>query len=83
MEELLFDFSKQITEKKDEFLANLEQAEEYKERLQKEINAMEVVRVQWGKVVYLNVGGRHFDVALSTLTEASSFNACCHIFGKT
>ena len=69
LEELLSEFSKQLTEKKEEFLASIEEAEEHKERLQKEINAMEVIRVKWGKVVFLNVGGRHFDVSLSTLTQ--------------
>ena len=80
LEELLSDFSKQIAEKKDEFLSSLEQAEEYKERLQKEISTMEVVRAQWGKVVYLNVGGRHFDVALSTLTERHPYSMLAVMF---
>ena len=66
LEELLSQFSKQLTAKKDEFLASIEEAEEHKERLQKEINTMEVIQAQWGKVVFLNVGGRHFDVSLST-----------------
>ena len=69
LEELLSEFSKQLTEKKEEFLASIEEAEEHKERLQKEINTMEVIQAQWGKVVFLNVGGRHFDVSLSTLTQ--------------
>ena len=66
LEELLSQFSKQLTEKKENFLASIEEAEEHKERLQKEINTMEVIQAQWGKVVFLNVGGRHFDVSLST-----------------
>jgi len=69
LEELLSQFSKQLTEKKENFLASIEEAEEHKERLQKEINTMEVIQAQWGKVVFLNVGGRHFDVSLSTLTQ--------------
>ena len=68
-ENLLKKFSSEVTEKRNELLADVEELDTYKERLEKEVGQMERVRVQWGKLVRLNVGGQHFDVSLSTLTE--------------
>jgi len=68
-ENLLKKFASEVTEKRNKLLADVEELDTYKERLEKEVGEMERVRVQWGKLVRLNVGGQHFDVSLSTLTE--------------